>query len=135
MLNKRTIIELGHITYEVRKEKYKYLMLKGYGVYTNIHPAERINHSYYTLWEDGYLIIRPGYAWNGADVIPDRDAVIRSSLVHDIMCQLYRSGLLDSSYISFFNDLFITMSEEDGLNGFLCGAYRKILRLRWRIRG
>ncbi len=42
--------------------------------------------------EGKHLIIKAGYAWNGANIIPDTKKVIYPSLIHDAWYQLLREG-------------------------------------------
>lgn len=43
---------------------------------------------YITLWEDGRLILRKGYAWNGATGAIDTENSIAGSAGHDALYQL-----------------------------------------------
>jgi hypothetical protein len=49
---------------------------------------------YICLSVDGTLVLAGGYAWNGANVIPDFTWVLRPSAGHDAIFQLIRLGLL-----------------------------------------
>lgn len=51
---------------------------------------------YIALYTNGVLKIRAGYAWNGADVIPDDDGNMLASLIHDALYQLMRVAYTDN---------------------------------------
>ena len=42
------------------------------------------------------VMMRKGYAWNGANYFPDFEWVLRATLVHDSLCQLVKEGVIDS---------------------------------------
>tara|TARA_R110000803_G_scaffold28011_10_gene65135 strand:- start:5211 stop:5612 length:402 start_codon:yes stop_codon:yes gene_type:complete len=56
-------------------------------------------HPYISLWTDGRLAIREGYAWDGPSgfVTVHTDNLMTPSLVHDALYQLMREGLLPES--------------------------------------
>ena len=49
-----------------------------------------INTAFIELDNRGCLVIKNGYAWDGASIIPDRLTNMRASLVHDALYQLMR---------------------------------------------
>lgn len=63
-----------------------------------IFPVEPGGNEFVRLAIDGRLIVRAGYAWNGANwpAINDR-AFVRPSLGHDALCQLWELGVIDKA--------------------------------------
>lgn len=78
----------------------RYRELKGYKYIVEESSAYNLPklafitfESKYLSLKDGYLIIKPGYAWDGASG-PTRDdkSNMRGSLVHDALYQILREG-------------------------------------------
>jgi len=63
----------------------------------------------------GILTAKSGYAWNGADVIPDLKKVLRGSCGHDAGYQLIREGLIPLSERPHIDLLLFDCCIEDGL--------------------
>jgi hypothetical protein len=79
------------------RKGYRYQLVDNYEVDLNfVRPARDIETEYVALSRDGRLSIRHGYAWDGASgpTIDTLDSM-RGSLVHDVLYQLIREGLLD----------------------------------------
>ena len=74
---------------------YAYKLVEDYGTTVNVRPPASISTRLIDLSKDGALLIRAGYAWDGASGMPDSPDVIRGSLVHDALYQLMREGALD----------------------------------------
>jgi len=85
---------------------YKYKLEEDYTQKTDITGYE-FNTRYYSMFENGILTVKYGYAWDGSSVPfkrlfrilsfglyhPDKYCKI-ASLVHDALCQAMREGLL-----------------------------------------
>jgi hypothetical protein len=65
---------------------------------------------------DRILTIKRGYAWNGANVIPDCKEIMRGSLVHDALYQAIRLGWLDPRFKRAADRLFKNQCREDGIS-------------------
>ena len=100
----------GYIDY---KDGYKYQLARAYQLPTPILPPEDIVAEWYRLTKAGVLLIKAGYAWDGASgPTYDSDSSMRGSLVHDVLCQMMREGQLDYNTYSeavhqFFHDLCV----------------------------
>ena len=72
---------------------YKYQLVEGYSVKVSIIPTDPIKIEFITLGMDGTLVIKRGYAWDGASgpAIDTRN-ILRGSLVHDALYQLMRDA-------------------------------------------
>lgn len=77
------------------KDGYKYQLQESYCVQTTIHPSFIIKNQFFILDTDGLLTIREGYAWDGATCCPDMKKILRGSLIHDVLYQMMREGMLD----------------------------------------
>lgn len=54
-----------------------------------------VSHPYFDLRPEGLLVVRAGYAWDGAsDGLPDTRATLAASLPHDVGAQMQRLGLV-----------------------------------------
>jgi hypothetical protein len=74
---------------------YKYKLVEDYGCAISLRPPQPIDTRLIALSADGGLLIRAGYAWDGATGMPDSPDIIRGSLVHDACYQLMREGVLN----------------------------------------
>jgi|LGOV01.1.fsa_nt_gb hypothetical protein len=78
---------------------YKYQLRDSHFTSVAIYPNEMIQTPYITLNSDGLLIIKKGYAWDGASgTTVDTKSAMRGPLVHDALYQLMRMELLDQKY-------------------------------------
>ena len=69
---------------------YKYQLTQDYTCKTAIKPDYGIITEYIQLGRNGKMLIRKGYAWDGATVAKDTRNFMRGSLVHDALYQLMR---------------------------------------------
>ena len=75
------------------KRHHKYEMLQDRFVHTNI-TGYRISNKYFELYEDGRLLIKKGYRWDGpSGVTVDTASFMRSSAVHDCFFQMLRENM------------------------------------------
>ena len=110
---------------------YKYQLARDYRCPTGILPDKAIHTQFLTMDLVGELTIKRGYAWNGADVIPDTHDVMRGSLVHDALYQLLRDGYLNQEWRDEADKLLMTMCIEDGT----LGPYAQAIYLAVRAGG
>ena len=108
---------------------YRYQLAEAYGCIVAIHPAQRIDAPFITLTPAGGLTIDAGYAWDG----PSGPAIstrtfMRSSLIHDVLCQLVRTGHLGREWIPAVHDEVQRICLEDGM----CRA--RASWVRWAMR-
>jgi len=74
---------------------YKYQLEKDYFHRLSFTPGIDAMTDWITLYEDGRLTIRKGYAWDGpSGPTYDSKSSMRGSLVHDALYQLMREELL-----------------------------------------
>jgi len=100
---------------------YKYQVYEDETFWTGIHGKE-IHTDFISLFANGALICRKGYAWDGASGGPngcltiDTKNSMRGSLVHDAGYQLMREGKLPLDYKVVFDGLFYLTLIHDGMS-------------------
>ena len=108
---------------------YKYQLALDYALQTRIIPPSPIHHDYFMLDMSGYLVIRKGYAWDGASgpTIDTSDSM-RGALVHDVLYQMIGHKLLPVSYREQVDYLFYDILREDGMMDFRAWAWLRAVR-------
>lgn len=70
----------------------KYQLAEDYEILTPV-TGEAIDDPLFTLYRDGFLRVRKGFAWDGASGPTfDTKNSMSASLVHDVFCILMRDG-------------------------------------------
>lgn len=100
------------------KSGYKYVLARNYSVYISVGPVTDVGNDYAQLNPAGLLRISAGYAWDGpSGPTFDTPSFLRGSLVHDVLYQLMRLGLLDTDSWREVADLELRrMCREDGMS-------------------
>jgi hypothetical protein len=92
---------------------YKYQLVAAETFLTPLIGYGNIASSFIVLENDGKLTAMAGYAWDGpSGPCPDLHCFMMSSLVHDVIYQLMREGLLPQSAKPIADRLFHDMSAE-----------------------
>lgn len=104
---------------------YKYQVRKDYHIKLDIIPFAPISLDHVNMQMDGSLIIKEGYAWNGASG-PTWDSLssMIGSLVHDVIYQLIRLGLIDPGYKEYGDKILHDCCTEDGMMGIRADYWR-----------
>jgi hypothetical protein len=117
------------------QDGYKYRTRATWAVLTPFSGmAARIDSGDGTPWvelrQDGALIIREGYAWDGASgpTIDTRSAII-PSLVHDALYQLARAGKLPPLERGRIDDYFGDLCVACGMWRWRAALWRRGLRI------
>ncbi len=98
------------------KKGYKYQLVDNYRDYIDIYNYS-IKTEYIELNKVGRIIIKKGYAWDGASGPTfDTKNAMRPSLIHDASFQLFRMGKLPQSLIKKINDILYKHLREDGMS-------------------
>jgi len=101
------------ITY--RERLYKYQLLVPYAVDIPI-KGYSIEEQYFSLNEEGHLYIQALYAWDGpSGPTFDTPSFMRGSLVHDVLYQMIRLGLLPVEMKEIADDILYDICIEDGM--------------------
>ncbi len=98
------------------KRGYKYQVSRDYHIRLAPLSDKPISTQFVTLDPLGNMIIRAGYAWNGASG-PTWDTLnsMIGSLIHDVLYQLIRLGLIDPQYKEYADGLLHDICVEDGM--------------------
>lgn len=97
---------------------YKYSLFETYVVQTNIVGYE-INHHLFELTKLGVLTIHADYPWDGpSGPTLDTPDFMRGSLVHDVLYEMLRLGLLPQEAFTLANLELKTICLEDGMTQF-----------------
>jgi len=115
------------------KDGYKYWVNRPYHIQIAIHPDKPLCISFktvdingncaeipmVTLDVKGNLIVYPSYVWDGASG-PTWDSLnsMIGSLVHDVLYQMIREGLIEELYKSYADQLLHNICTEDGMWNF-----------------
>lgn len=109
------------------REGYKYQLAEDYRVATPIVTGTLVEHEFYSLLGNGDLLVRRGYAWDGASGPTfDTKSSMRPSMVHDCFCQMMRDRTLDyGEWQDRVNELFRLMCVEDGMWGWRAALWHR----------
>lgn len=93
----------------------KYQLARKVRVKTSI-KGYRVHGHFYDLYEDGLLEIRKGYGWDGPSG-PTRDTKnsLPGSLVHDVLYEMMRKGLLPRRLRKLVDKEFHRLLLSDGM--------------------
>jgi len=95
---------------------YKYQLNEEYQHRLGFKPNRQCSHDYITLYEDGRLVIKKGYAWDGpSGPTVDTKSSMRGALVHDALYQLMRLELLNRSFRTDTDKEMKRVMYEDGM--------------------
>jgi len=96
----------------------KYQLARDYMRRTPIHPDEDIVTKWWTLTRSGLLLLKDGYAWDGASGPTfDTKSSMAPSAEHDAFCRMMRDSSLDyARWQDKVNEFFQERCEEDGMN-------------------
>lgn len=108
--------------YARQSGKYRFIVTEDYGFQTGLKIGYDVFHPWFRLHHDGLLILKDGYAWDGATCFPDIASIIRGSAVHDCICQLTNNNLIKPRYRKHGDDLLLKCCLEDGMLPLLAGA-------------
>lgn len=111
-------------------EGYKYQLEELYACETPI-TGSLIEDDLFTLYESGLLVIRKGFAWDGASGPTfDTKSSMRASLVHDVFCVCMRDGRLSyEKWQDTVNEFFRQQCIEDGMWQWRAGLWHAAVEL------
>jgi len=95
---------------------YKYQTTRDYHIKIGAISDQPVMARFITLTNAGEMIIHAGYAWDGASgpTWDSKNSMI-GSLVHDVLYQLIRLGLIDAKYKEYADQLLHDLCTEDGM--------------------
>lgn len=105
-------------------EGYKYQLEALYACETPV-TGTLIEDDLFTLYATGLLVIRKGFAWDGASGPTfDTKNSMRASLVHDVFCVCMRDGRLSyEKWQDTINEFFRQQCIEDGMWHWRAGLW------------
>jgi len=101
------------------RDGYRYQLAKDFRITTPI-KGESLRHDYFELYKSSVLLVKKGYAWDGASgpTIDTKDSM-EPSLVHDVFCQAMRLELLSfNKWQDTVNEFFRDHCKMCGMNSF-----------------
>ena len=109
---------------------YKYQLTENLIVNSNICPENNIETEFIELSKSGILIIKKGYAWDGASGPTwDDETNIIPSCIHDAFYQLLREGHLPQEYRDKVDFLFYSLLLNNGMSRARAWYYWKAVSL------
>jgi hypothetical protein len=87
---------------------------------------------YYSIDPNGVLIVKKGYAWDGASGAIDTKTNIRASLLHDALCQMIGNDELPIQALSDANRLYRDICLADGMSKFRAWLEYKAIKFYFR---
>lgn len=80
-------------------------------------PEQEVLHDYFAISKNGMLIIRKGYCWDGpSGPTIDTANFMRGSLIHDVLYQAMRLGLISRKLRDDADKLLVEICREDGMS-------------------
>ena len=117
----------GHIYYG---GGYKYQLRRNAVAESKIRLDKLINHEYFAISVDGVILVRRGYAWDGASFIAvDDPGTIYASVFHDAGYQALRLKLLDEVWREELDLMYEALCKEGGVNRIRAKAHYVALRI------
>lgn len=109
---------------------WKYRLERDYSVRLNFFPRDDIRTEFIQFTATGVLTVKKGYAWDGCSgpTIDDKTNM-RGGLIHDVLYQLLRLGLLHPVFRELADKEFHRICLEDGMNKFRAWYYYIAVRI------
>jgi len=99
------------------RKGYLYQLAADVYIETNLTVIKPIDTPFISLHLNGRMVIRSGYAWDGASGPTfNTDNSMVPSLFHDAAAQLMRQGLLPQERLSYINKHFDFMLKKRGMS-------------------
>ena len=104
---------MKHIVY---RSGYKHQLAEHYQDIVEIYPEREIKSEFYQLTPNGILLVKQGYAWDGASgpAIDTKD-FMRGSLVHDVLYQMMGERQLELKWRKQADKELVRICGEDGM--------------------
>lgn len=108
--------------------RYKYRLTADLQLQCGIHGISA-RQSYVTIWDDGRLVLRSGYAWDGPSgpTIDTTDS-IRASAGHDALYQLIAAGVIPNDMRILADRDLRRWCIEDGMTPLRADAWYHAVR-------
>lgn len=97
--------------------RYKYQLRENAITESGVRPCELIQHEYFAIDTNGLILVRHGYAWDGASSLAvDDPGTIYASLFHDVGYQAIRLGLINGAWRKEFDRMYERLCIDGGVN-------------------
>jgi len=95
---------------------YKYELSEDYTVVLPLSIPKGIATDWFIMSDTGVLTVIRGYAWDGpSGPAIDTGNFMRGSLIHDVLYQMMREGLLSQDYRMIADEILRVICLEDGM--------------------
>lgn len=84
-----------------KKKSYKYKLFE-FAEFNLYHDFGFVNHDLFQICKNK-MVIRKNYTWDGATSIPDTDKNFCPALIHDVLAQCMREGLMSIDMFNYAN--------------------------------
>jgi hypothetical protein len=112
------------------REGYKYQVYEDYTIRLPFGPERIIETKWFTFYLDGTLVIRAGYAWDGASgPTYDTKSSIVGSLVHDVIYECLRLGLLPPEWREKADEILEVLCRSDGMIPVRAEVWHDMVRI------
>ena len=109
---------------------YKYQSAENETFIVPIDPFDDIKTEFIELSKNGVLVIRMGYAWDGASrPTLDTKNSMRGSLVHDALYQLMRHGHIGGNCREIADDFLYDVLVADGMSKVRAWIWWRCVRM------
>ena len=97
--------------------RYKYQLKENAITESGVRPCELINHEYFAIDTNGLILVRRGYAWDGASSLAiDDPGTIYASLFHDVGYQAIRLNLIAEAWRLELDRMYERLCKAGGVN-------------------
>jgi hypothetical protein len=108
---------------------YKYALAVTYSVELPELAGVELDHRMFSL-KDGVLTVQPNYCWDGpSGPTFDSPCAMRGSLVHDVLYQAMRLGLMPRDRRLAADDILYRLCREDGMGLVRAALWFRSLRI------
>lgn len=109
---------------------YKYQLRQDAVAESGLVLQSAVLHEYFTISESGLIMVKRGYAWDGASSVAiDTPGTIYASVFHDAGYQAIRLGLLDPVWREELDRMYERLCREGGVPWFRAKYHYLGLRL------
>lgn len=96
------------------RKGFKYQLAEDYTIDTGI-VSYYFNNDLVELYTTGRLLIKKGFAWDGASfIVMDTKSVMEASLVHDALYYLMRQGIISGGFKEDIDLLYYNLCIKNG---------------------
>ena len=124
---------MQEMIYEGLKD-WKYRVLEGFDLQTDILPDKAIKTAFSSLDQNGLLTIDKGFCWDGASGAIDTDNIMFGSCVHDAFCNWHDKKLLTVEQRKKADILLKKLILKDGMSEFRAGIVYGAVKINTSIR-